>query len=261
MPATSDSARAANDERVVCEHADRCGGCPVIGLSYGEQLALKRGRVVQSAARYAALELVYTEPVLPARPVVGYRTRAKLIVGSGAKVGLFAKGGGHQVVDIPGCRVLAPPLARVATLLRARVAEAEQRGGPLAPHEIGERGSLRAIDLREVCEGDTSKVLVTLVVQRGCAASTEALEAAARDLLRDCADVIGVAVNFHEGDVPQVLGSRDPASGRRDGGPRSRGRLGPPGDVRLFRPGAPGSGCPRPRPARRSGGPRRRTPE
>ena len=67
-------------QRVACEHADRCGGCPVIALAYGEQLGMKRGRVVQSAARYPSLELVYTEPVQPAEPIVGYRTRAKLIV-------------------------------------------------------------------------------------------------------------------------------------------------------------------------------------
>src|SRR5437870_3762471 len=65
-------------ERVVCEHADRCGGCPVIGLPYGEQLSMKRGRVVQSASRYSSLELVYTEPVAAAEPIVEYRTRAKL---------------------------------------------------------------------------------------------------------------------------------------------------------------------------------------
>src|SRR3954454_23132698 len=109
--------------RVVCEHADRCGGCPIIGLSYGEQLALKRGRVVQSASRYAALELVYTEPVAAAEPIVEYRTRAKLIVAPGAKLGLYAKGGGHQVVDIPKCRVLSPAIAEVAAVLRRRIAE------------------------------------------------------------------------------------------------------------------------------------------
>src|SRR4051812_41742557 len=80
--------------RVPCEHADRCGGCPIIALPYGEQLALKRGRVVQSVARYPALELVYTEPVMAAEPITAYRTRAKMIVGPGAKIGLFAKGGG-----------------------------------------------------------------------------------------------------------------------------------------------------------------------
>ena len=210
MTAPSDPAHqaaAALEERVVCEHADRCGGCPVIGLPYAEQLALKRGRVVQSVARYAALELVYTEPVTPAQPLVGYRTRAKLIVGQGAKLGLFAKGGGHQVVDIPRCRVLAPVLTRVAAILRAGIAAAEPGDGPLAPRDSSGSGSLRAVDLREVREGDSAGVLVTLVVQRGAIASLEPLERAARDLMQAAPEVLGVAVNFHDGDAPQILGS------------------------------------------------------
>ena len=39
-------AMSGDATRVTCEHADRCGGCPIIALPYGEQLALKRGRVV-----------------------------------------------------------------------------------------------------------------------------------------------------------------------------------------------------------------------
>ncbi|HEY3817427.1 MAG TPA: pseudouridine synthase [Polyangiaceae bacterium] len=210
MTAPSDPAPTAvpaPDERVACEHADRCGGCPIIGLSYADQLSLKRGRVVQSVARYGALELVYTEPVVGAQPLVGYRTRAKLIVGQGGKLGLFAKGGGHQVVDIPGCRVLAPVLARVAAILRARIADAEPGDGALAPHDSGGGGSLRAVDLREVREGEGCGVLVTLVVQRGTAASLELLERTAKDLMLAAPEVLGVAVNFHDGDAPQILGS------------------------------------------------------
>src|SRR5206468_4172379 len=117
---TGSRAGPAESVKVDCVHADRCGGCPLIGLTYDEQLALKRGRVVQSVMRYSALELLYTEPVMPADPVVTYRTRAKLIVApssapgeteASAKIGLFAKGGGHQVVDIPECRVLTPALS------------------------------------------------------------------------------------------------------------------------------------------------------
>jgi len=169
MNAPSDPAQVpiASDERVVCEHAERCGGCPIIGLSYGEQLSMKRGRVVQSVARYPTLELVYTEPVAPALPVVGYRTRAKLIVAPGARVGLFAKGGGHQVVDIPRCRVLSPVLSHVVEVLRDRIGACEQSDGPLAPYDGGDHGALRAIDLREVCDGDATRVLVSFVVQRG----------------------------------------------------------------------------------------------
>jgi 23S rRNA (uracil1939-C5)-methyltransferase len=210
MTAPSDpalKAAAAPDERVVCEHADRCGGCPIIALPYGEQLAMKRGRVVQSVARYPALELVYTEPVTPAQPLIGYRTRAKLIVAPGAKIGLFAKGGGHQVVDIPRCRVLAPILARVASVLRAAIASAEAHDGALAPYDATARGALRAVDLREVRDGDATRVLVSFVVQRGRLAEIAPLERAARELMQAVPEIAGVAVNFHDGDAPQILGS------------------------------------------------------
>lgn len=194
--------------RVECAHAERCGGCPAIAMSYGEQLAMKRGRVVQSASRYAGLELVYTEPVAPAEPIEGYRARAKLIVAPGGQIGLYAKGGGHHVVDIPGCKVLAPALAKVAAVIRERAAADEASGGSLAPFDPSgqRRGSLRAIDLREVRDGEP-KVLLTLVVQRAFAPSLEALREAARSIAQAQPDVVGVAVNFHEGDAPQILGS------------------------------------------------------
>lgn len=194
-------------QRVLCDHADRCGGCPVIGLPYGEQLAMKRGRVVQSASRYPALELVYTEPVAPAEPIAEYRTRAKLIVASNGKLGLYAKGGGHQVVDIPRCRVLSPAIAEVASVLRARIAEDERLGGPLAPFEPSGRGALRAVDLREVRHGDRARVLVTLVVQRSRLADRAVFEEAARSLAAAAPSIVGIAANLHEGDSPQILGN------------------------------------------------------
>jgi 23S rRNA (uracil1939-C5)-methyltransferase len=196
-----------DDARVVCDHADRCGGCPIIGLSYGEQLALKRGRVVQSASRYPALELVYTEPVHPAEPIVEYRTRAKLIVAPGARLGLYAKGGGHQVVDIPRCKVLSPAVAEVATLLRDRIALDEANGGPLAPFDPGTSGVLRAVDLREVRGDEGARVLVTFVVHRSRVKDRAMLEEAARAFAGSAKNVCGVALNFHEGDSPQILGA------------------------------------------------------
>ncbi len=211
MTLPSESGRkseALETKRVACEHADRCGGCPVIGLSYGEQLALKRGRVVQSVARYPALELLYTEPVVPAEPIIEYRTRAKLIVAKGGRVGLFEKGGGHSVVDIPGCRVLSPVLMRVTRALRARVSR-DEPSGVLAPFDPAGRGALRAFDLREVRDpkDGASKVLVTFVVQRERAPSADDLREAARSLAAEEPAVAGVAVNFHEGDAPQILGN------------------------------------------------------
>jgi 23S rRNA (uracil1939-C5)-methyltransferase len=177
----------------------------MIDLPYGEQLALKRGRVVQALARYPALGFLYTEGVLPAETRTAYRTRAKLIVAPGGHLGLFAKGGGHQVVDIPRCRVLAPVLARVAAHLRERILQAEASGGALAPFDAGGRGCLRAVDLRET-RSESVRVLVTFVVDRSRVTDVEALRAAALELVEAVDDVAGVAVNYHVGDAPQVLG-------------------------------------------------------
>ena len=161
MTLSPDPARAPQiaDKRVACEHADRCGGCPIIALPYGEQLALKRGRVVQSVARYAALELVYTEPRRARRAARRRTGRAPSSSSApGGRIGLFAKGGGHQVVDIPGCRVVSPTLAQVARRdPRARVADDEETGGPLAPlRPERRRAACARVDLREVRESDPS---------------------------------------------------------------------------------------------------------
>ena len=194
-------------ERIVCEHADRCGGCPIIALPYGEQLAMKRGRVVQSMSRYSSLDHVYTEPVSPAEPIAEYRTRAKLIVSAGGKLGLYAKGGGHQVVDIPGCRVLSPALGAVAAGVRTRMASHEKTRGPLAPFDPTSGGALRAVDLREVQDGAGPRVLVTLVVQQSRADARETLEGEVRALMGELPMIAGVALSFHDGESPQILGA------------------------------------------------------
>src|SRR5689334_2659131 len=116
--------------KIECDHAERCGGCPAIDLPYIDQLSLKRGRVVSALARYGSLELVYADPVLAAEPVVEYRRRAKLMVGPRGAIGLFAKGGGHDVVDVPKCRVHSPVVARVVAAVRVRSQHDARSGGP-----------------------------------------------------------------------------------------------------------------------------------
>jgi 23S rRNA (uracil1939-C5)-methyltransferase len=186
-------------------------------LPYGEQLMQKSDRVARAVARYESLGRATAEPIVPARPITGYRTRAKLIVGPGspgrrgqpAGLGLFAKGGGHRVVDIPGCKVLAPSLARVAEVLRDRIRVAQTEGSALAPFEPEGSGCLRALDLREVAVADDDPhVLVTFVVDRARMTDIAPLERAAAELMRACPEVVGVAANFHEGDAPQILGGQ-----------------------------------------------------
>jgi 23S rRNA (uracil1939-C5)-methyltransferase len=112
------------------------------------------------------------------------------------------------VYDIPRCRVLSPALHDVAHALRVRVARDEAVLGPLAPWDGSGRGTLRAIDLREVQRGEEASkgVLVTFVVERSPSLRLERLREAARSLAADVGGVLGVAVNFHEGEDPQILG-------------------------------------------------------
>jgi 23S rRNA (uracil-5-)-methyltransferase RumA len=196
-------------ERVHCDHADRCGGCPILHLSYDEQLAFKGHRVSHALARYPSLKHAAPEPVCPARPIVGYRTRAKLVVGPDGSIGLFAKGGGHRVVDIPRCRVLSPPLARVAEALRGLLRADATQFGARSGSAGADGAAFRAVDLRETNDGGTnsaSRVLVTFVIDRSRGTDPALLQDLARVLMRKAPEVIGVAVNFHEGVVPQILG-------------------------------------------------------
>ncbi len=75
-----------------------------------------------------------------------------------------------------------------------------------APTTPGGVGQLRAVDLREVRDDDVSRVLVTFVVQRDRVRDLAPLRDAAEALMQALPEVAGVAVNFHEGDAPQILG-------------------------------------------------------
>lgn len=204
---------------VICEHADRCAGCPLIGLPYPAQLAHKRGRVVESFAQYPELELTYVQATLAAEPITAYRTRAKLVVAprdehdpsGGIVIGLYASGGGHVVLDTPKCRVVSPAIAEVAAAVRELAAEGDSvlARVTLSPTR-GAQALVRAIDLREARDGEDHTVLVTWVASRDDVRTPEVLEelrAAARLLRERQPRVLGVALNLKEGDSPQLLGN------------------------------------------------------
>ena len=197
----------------VCVHAATCSGCPLIDRTPADRLVRKRERLLRATARYAAFEAVTVGDVVAAQAEVGYRTRAKLMVGPAGELGLFARqpddglGGDHVVVDIPGCLVLAPAIHDVASRLRSMLPSlrASLEAAGLAAN------ALRAFDLREVVAhpgADGARVLVTLVVSSGSVSATSVLEGVAQEMLREVPLVVGVALNHHDGASPQVLGDR-----------------------------------------------------
>lgn len=216
----ADSTSETGTVRVICEHADRCAGCPLIDLPYTTQLAHKRGRLVEAVASYPTLDLTYVQPTLPADPVTGYRTRAKLVVAPnesapGLLIGLYASGGGHVVLDTPRCRVVSPAIAEAAAAVRELATEPGSvlsRTSTAPTLGRSAQALVRAIDLREARGRDASeaRVLVTLVSSRDDVRTPETLEelrAAARALRAKMPAISGVALNLREGDSPQVLGS------------------------------------------------------
>jgi len=187
---------------VSCPHAAACAGCPGIELPADEQLRRKRARVAGAIARFPSLAPVRVEPVERAAPEVGYRTRAKLVVGPGPRLGLYGRQGDHVVVDIPECRVLAPSLHAVAAVLRALLADPPPGTGPILTTPV-----LRAVDLREALGTDgAARVLVTLILDAGAAAAEAPVAALADAVAARAPAVAAIAASFQASDSPRVLG-------------------------------------------------------
>lgn len=191
---------------VSCPHAARCPGCPLIAEPLARQLAAKARRVAHALAPYAVLAAVAPEPVRPAPTRTEYRTRAKLAVAPGPRLGLYARGG-HEVLDLPGCRVLAPVVAAGAARVRALLADPSAGASPLLRADGDGPGRLRAVDLREVRDERGAGLLITLVVRIPPAPDEGALAAAAELLAARVPVLRGVAVSFHDGRSPQLLGA------------------------------------------------------
>src|SRR5215470_19978178 len=74
---------APSPDRVApaCPGHGRCGGCPLQHLAYPAQLAAKRARIVAELSRHAALAELAVADAVPSPRVLGYRNKAKYVVG------------------------------------------------------------------------------------------------------------------------------------------------------------------------------------
>jgi len=191
---------------VECPHADLCPGCPLLALTAPAQLAAKAKRVARALAPYAVLHALAPDPVRAAPTRTDYRTRAKLVVGPGPRVGLYARGT-HEILDLPGCRVLAPVLAEGLVALRRLLADPPADAGSVLRAEGDGPGRLRALDLREVCDAAGAGLLITLVIRIPPDPDLGEAAAAADRLAAVLPSLRSVAVSFHDGRSPQLLGT------------------------------------------------------
>jgi 23S rRNA (uracil1939-C5)-methyltransferase len=176
-------------------------------LSPAEQRIEKTASIHRAFARFTELRGLAIEEMSEPKPLIGYRTRAKLMVGGrthdrGPRLGLYREGT-HDVIDIPSCIVLTRVLEETAAALRTLLAEPPvETGFVLVPSEDG--GALEAFDLREVRD-EQARVMLTLVLSHARTPHEPMLAAAVSAIRKVCPHVASIAINWR-GRGPQVLG-------------------------------------------------------
>jgi 23S rRNA (uracil1939-C5)-methyltransferase len=187
---------------VHCPHGEACGACALLDRPYGEQLEVKRRRLVDALGRELRLDRRMVPATLASPRIEGYRNRAKMTIatdrGGHSALGYFQRGT-RVVVDAPSCRVLVPELLDTTQRLR-RLLNSRTR----FPF------SLRHVDLR--CGSDPTRQYLTLVVR-----ADELPPLPVDAVAQACRHVAGIGVNLNRSGSAQVLkGPIQPLVGVRE---------------------------------------------
>ncbi len=173
-----------------------CGGCPLLGLPYPEQLARKQARV--AAFFPGAL------PILGMKQPFHYRNKviSTFAQGNGGLVsGLYGEGS-HRVLPVDSCLLHDE---RADAIVRA-VREVLNRHGAQAFDEDRGTGLLRHLLVRRARR--TGQALVTLVT---AAPGLPRARDIALDIADACPDVVSVVHNVNPRRTSAVLGFRERA--------------------------------------------------
>lgn len=155
-----------------CEHAAECGGCPLAGMTYESQLALKQNQVTERIKRLGGVENPLIRPILGMQEPLKYRNKATLPVSTGGnrkiKGGIienlgepavgFYKVRSHDVVNCDDCQLqTAPSLAAAETLRRFM-----KEDNITAWDETWQQGLMRHLIVKTAFA--TKEVMVILVI-------------------------------------------------------------------------------------------------
>lgn len=199
---TLDEVLMPSPDRVApaCPAYGRCGGCTLMHMAYGAQLAFKREQVRRRLGEHD-LGKVDVAACVSSPLVLGYRNQAKYVyawVDDGQPVLGAYTPRSHEVVDLAGCRVVEPVLdqarAVVLQLMRARGIEPY--------HEIKRTGLGRYVILRA---NGVGQILATLVAARDEGWGAQEL---ATELMARLPAVVGVVLNLNR-EPGNVLFARD----------------------------------------------------
>lgn len=105
-----------------CPYYDRCGGCDLMHLAYGDQLATKIGVIEDSLRRIAKLETMPRIRMHASPNEWHYRSRVEFqVLPADSIVGYFAQGS-HTIVDVEQCPIAGETVNALLTTLRDDVA-------------------------------------------------------------------------------------------------------------------------------------------
>ena len=106
LRATRWSLLEASPERVVpsCPVQEQCGGCDLMTLGYAAQVAAKAGILRDALTRTGRFEQLPELRFVASPEPLQYRTRIRLHVAAGARLGFYAAES-RELVEIPGCLV------------------------------------------------------------------------------------------------------------------------------------------------------------
>ena len=124
---------------------------------YDDQRSVKLARLNKALERYSIDPEDGVSEVERAPNITGYRRRAKLVVAREAtgdvSVGLYRRHDNQNVVDIPHCQVLSPPLMELVAELRELSNEPPEELACLLTPSTGtegcSRGSTRGSSCRQ----------------------------------------------------------------------------------------------------------------
>jgi 23S rRNA (uracil1939-C5)-methyltransferase len=173
---------------------------------YVDQQQVKLERLHKALERYDITPKKGIAEVASAKSITGYRRRAKLVVareGTGeVSVGLYRRHDNQNVVDIPHCQVLSPPLMELVAELRELANDPPAELRCLLTPSTGEEGVLTGLDARELRppadgeDDDERCVLLTLILAAERAYPVEDMREAARALRRRFPQISGLAVSL-----------------------------------------------------------------
>ena len=183
-----------------CPYFPACGGCDFRHMDYGEELALKKQRVLDALARIGGVELPGLS-ICPSPRLDGCRNKAQYPVSlqKGRAVCGFYRAGTHEVVDVKSCRLQPPAADRIREAVLAWMASC----GVPAYDERTRTGCIRHIYLRFGFQ--TGQILVCVVGSRDSAPAPEALVKALRSAAPEITSVV-FSANRKPGNT--VLGDR-----------------------------------------------------